>query len=90
MCGRSVSKDQAAIERYFNLSLHQFQLSGRFNIAPGTTVPVIRVPFGERLLSGKYWGLIPSWAKDMKIAYSTINDGDVEWNAPSNHDRRAV
>ena len=73
MCGRYVTRDQAAIERYFNLSLHQFQLSDRFNIAPGTTVPVICVPFGKRVLSGMYWGLIPSWAKDMKIAYRTIN-----------------
>ena len=73
MCGRYVTRDQAAIERYFNLSLHQFQLSDRFNIAPGTMVPVICVPFGKRVLSGMYWGLIPSWAKDMKIAYRTIN-----------------
>jgi putative SOS response-associated peptidase YedK len=63
MCGRYVIRDQAAIERYFNLSLHQFQPSDRFNIAPGITVPVIRLTDGERVLSGMYWGLIPSWAR---------------------------
>jgi putative SOS response-associated peptidase YedK len=73
MCGRYVTRNQAAIERYFNVSSHQFQLSDRYNVAPTTTVPVIRAIDGERVLSGMHWGLIPAWAKDKKIAYSTIN-----------------
>ncbi len=38
MCGRFVSKDQAAIERYFNVTAHQFQLKDRYNVAPTTKI----------------------------------------------------
>lgn len=73
MCGRFVSRDQAAIERYFNVTTHQFRLFDRFNVAPTTVVPVVRMIDGERILSGMHWGLIPAWSKDRKIAYHTIN-----------------
>ncbi|MGI8740676.1 MAG: SOS response-associated peptidase [Gammaproteobacteria bacterium] len=73
MCGRYVTRDQAAIERYFNISSHQFRLTDRYNVAPSTTVPVVRSIDGERIMSGMHWGLIPFWAKDKKIAYKTIN-----------------
>jgi putative SOS response-associated peptidase YedK len=73
MCGRYVTRDQAAIERYFNVTSHQFQLSDRYNVAPSTNVPVIRIIDGARTISGMHWGLIPCWAKDTKIGYKTIN-----------------
>jgi putative SOS response-associated peptidase YedK len=73
MCGRFVSKDQAAIERYFNVSSRQYNLLDRYNIAPGSDVPVIRLIYGERVLSPTRWGLIPSWAKDPENGYKMIN-----------------
>jgi putative SOS response-associated peptidase YedK len=45
----------------------------RYNIAPTQTVPVVRQLDGKRELVELHWGLIPSRAKDKKIAYSTIN-----------------
>lgn len=47
----------------------------RYNIAPSQTVPVVRIrPDTTRHeLVLLRWGLIPFWAKDPKIAYSTIN-----------------
>jgi putative SOS response-associated peptidase YedK len=69
MCGRFVTRDQAAIERYFNVSSHQYTLFDRYNVAPSTDVPVIRVVDGSRVMTG----LIPSWAKDIKIGYKMIN-----------------
>jgi putative SOS response-associated peptidase YedK len=30
-------------------------------------------PGGKRQFAMLHWGLIPPWAKDAKIAYSTIN-----------------
>ncbi len=33
----------------------------------------VRLADGKRQLALFKWGLIPSWAKDAKIAYSTIN-----------------
>jgi putative SOS response-associated peptidase YedK len=73
MCGRFVSRTGAAIERYFNVRPHQFKLFDRYNVAPGTDIPVIRMVHGERTLSMMHWGLIPSWAKDTKIGYKMIN-----------------
>jgi putative SOS response-associated peptidase YedK len=45
----------------------------RYNIPPTAMVPAVRSIDGKRQLTTLKWGLIPSWAKDMKIAYSTIN-----------------
>jgi putative SOS response-associated peptidase YedK len=73
MCGRFVSRDQAAIERYFNVSSRQYKLLDRYNVVPGTDIPVIRLIGGERVLSPMRWGLIPCWAKDGKIGHKMIN-----------------
>lgn len=51
--------------------LNPFQL--RYNVAPTTYVPGIRYIDFKRKLSPFKWGLIPAWAKDMKIATSAIN-----------------
>jgi putative SOS response-associated peptidase YedK len=45
----------------------------RYNIPPTANVPAIRLVEGTRQLALLKWGLVPSWAKDTKIAYSTIN-----------------
>ena len=58
-----------------------FSLSGstdfmaRFNLAPSQEAPVIvRGELGrDRALTSMRWGLVPSWAKDSKIAHRTIN-----------------
>jgi putative SOS response-associated peptidase YedK len=55
--------------------LAQSALGPRFNIAPTQDVAAVRVvePGGPRQLALLHWGLIPSWAKDTKIASGTIN-----------------
>ena len=73
MCGNFVSRTGAAMERYFNVRPHQFQLFDRYNVAPSTNIPVIRLIDGERVLSLMHWGLIPYWAKDPRIGYKMIN-----------------
>jgi putative SOS response-associated peptidase YedK len=47
----------------------------RFNIAPTQEIAAIRQPAAgsPRELALFHWGLIPSWAKDMKMAASMIN-----------------
>jgi putative SOS response-associated peptidase YedK len=52
MCGRYLSKDQPAIGRYFNVTTRQYKLTDRYDVAPNTTVPVVRIIDGERVLSG--------------------------------------
>ena len=51
------------------------ELEPSYNIAPTSRQPVIRLDHetGQRELAIMKWGLIPFWAKDSKIAYSTIN-----------------
>ena len=47
----------------------------RYNIAPSQSIAAIRIDpdTATRKLVMLRWGLIPSWAKDPKIAYKTIN-----------------
>jgi putative SOS response-associated peptidase YedK len=47
----------------------------RYNIAPTDLQPVVRISrdTGERELAAMRWGLVPWWARDAKIRFSTIN-----------------
>jgi putative SOS response-associated peptidase YedK len=45
----------------------------RWNAAPASKLPVVVSDNGQRTLTLMRWGLIPSWAKDLKIGYSTFN-----------------
>jgi putative SOS response-associated peptidase YedK len=46
----------------------------RYNVAPTQVTPIVRrSATGGRELALARWGLIPAWAKDPKIGYSTIN-----------------
>jgi putative SOS response-associated peptidase YedK len=45
----------------------------RFNIAPTEEVLAIVSPHGEPQTQLLRWGLVPSWAKDLKSAHRTIN-----------------
>jgi putative SOS response-associated peptidase YedK len=59
MSGRFISNTGAAMEHYFNVRPHQFKLSNRYNVAPSTDIPVVRLIDGERMLSLIRWDLIP-------------------------------
>lgn len=74
MCGRYVSKTDAAIERYFSyIPKNPWKEYLNFNVAPSQEAPVITLNDEERSLSMMRWGLIPSWAKDVKIGNKMIN-----------------
>jgi putative SOS response-associated peptidase YedK len=75
MCGRFVNTIGAAMERYFDVHAHQLRLSDHYTVAPTTEIAVIRVVDRKRTLSRMHWGLIPFWAKDIKIDHETINAG---------------
>jgi putative SOS response-associated peptidase YedK len=53
----------------------QPELPFRYNIAPTQEVAAVRMEpdSGQRELGLLHWGLIPSWAKDKKIASKLIN-----------------
>jgi putative SOS response-associated peptidase YedK len=66
------------VVRLYNLPQHgasRFDnMPARYNIAPTQDVGVVQLNrYGQREFAMLRWGLIPYWAKDMKIAFSTIN-----------------
>lgn len=76
MCGRFTLRTPAAlIARYFNTSAPQeWQLALRFNIAPTQQIATVRLTEQKsRELAPLRWGLVPSWAKDIKIGNTLIN-----------------
>lgn len=76
MCGRYVSPEQAAIERFWHIGRHDGNPFGRhFNVAPSAIVPILRVDrsTGELELVQARWGLIPTWWKDAKPPRMTHN-----------------
>jgi len=48
-------------------------LEPRYNIAPSSTVPVIRYQQNQRVMEALKWGLVPSWAKDPSIGFKLAN-----------------
>ena len=75
MCGRfTLRAPLSVLATQFQFDLENAtQLSPRYNIAPTQDVAAVRLVDGKRQLAMLRWGLIPSWAKDTKIASSTIN-----------------
>lgn len=73
MCGRYVTRMEAAIERDWALSRPAPQFAS-YNVTPTTNVPIVRLdPAGLREAVLMRWGLIPFWAKGEPLKYSTIN-----------------
>ena len=76
MCGRfQATTSPAELARWFKTTGPLPNLQPRYNGAPGQHLPIVlRGPeTGRRRLVALRWGLIPYWAKDAEIAYSTIN-----------------
>jgi putative SOS response-associated peptidase YedK len=73
MCGRfALYTDPIALAKKFQTE-NLLDLQPSYNVAPSQTIPIIRNEQGHRLFALAKWGLIPSWAKDIKIGYNTIN-----------------
>jgi putative SOS response-associated peptidase YedK len=73
MCGRfKLNAPFSELVRLYRLT-NNVNLGARYNIAPTQQIATVRVHEGQRTLDMLRWGLIPAWAKDKKIGYSTIN-----------------
>lgn len=75
MCGRFALKvPPRTIQEHFHLP-ETPDLLPRYNIAPSQPVAVVRHLPGKSYhqLDMLRWGLIPHWAKDVKISYKMIN-----------------
>lgn len=74
MCGRfTLAADFEEILNGFKLDKILYEHKPRYNIAPTQTIAGVKSEGSERLLDGFYWGLLPSWTKSKKMAYSTFN-----------------
>jgi putative SOS response-associated peptidase YedK len=99
MCGRFVSREQAAIEREYNIKVRN-PFERIYNAAPTLSLPVIRQGPGktrdEREALAMRWGLIPSWWSQPSLPTSTINARSEEaatkpmWRGALRHTRCLV
>jgi putative SOS response-associated peptidase YedK len=77
MCGRFArTSTQKVLADWFGVGLEEMpSFAPSYNVAPQSFQPVVRLNFdsGKRAISLLRWGLVPFWAKDAKIGYSTTN-----------------
>ena len=74
MCGRFT-------QRFSWREVHAFlaptgaprNLRPRYNVAPSQEIAAVRADEHGRVLSMLRWGLIPGWARDVRIGYKLIN-----------------
>lgn len=99
MCGRYVSPDQAAIERFWHIGRHNPPRWWEKNedVAPTTSIPIItKADDGTLELQAARWGLIPHWWKQEKPPTKTFNARSEEaaakpmWKGPLKSSRCLV
>ncbi len=99
MCGRFVSREQAALEREYNIKVRN-PFERVYNAAPTMSLPVLVQGKGksreEREVLPMRWGLIPSWWSQPTLPGSTINARSEEaaakpmWRSALQHSRCLV
>jgi putative SOS response-associated peptidase YedK len=75
MCGRAKLPDDVS-EIKLDLAINWDDIADykpRWNAAPTSNLPVVVSRNGRRMLTLMRWGLVPSWADDIKIGFSTFN-----------------
>lgn len=73
MCGRYALNVQAKILEEQFRAICRVELGPRYNVAPSQPVAIVRDTPTEREITLVRWGLVPSWAKDIKVGYRMIN-----------------
>jgi putative SOS response-associated peptidase YedK len=72
VCGRFALTITARFFERFELPVGAIACTSRLNISPGQPAPVIFDFEGRRVVEMQ-WGLVPSWAKDIKIGSKMFN-----------------
>jgi putative SOS response-associated peptidase YedK len=75
MCGRAKLPDDVS-EIKLDLKIDFDEIDNyrpRWNAAPASQLPVVVSRDGKRTLTLMRWRLVPAWAKDIRIGYSTFN-----------------
>jgi hypothetical protein len=78
MCGRArLSSDVSEIKLVFTIPPERPSpnIPANWNAAPTEALPVVRydAKAGQRGLDVMRWGLVPFWAKDIKVGFANIN-----------------
>jgi putative SOS response-associated peptidase YedK len=78
MCGRvRLSSDVSEIKLVFSIPPYRPapNIAPSWNVALTDPLPIVRddAEAGERSLDVLRWGLVPFWAKDIKVGFSNIN-----------------
>jgi putative SOS response-associated peptidase YedK len=75
VCGRYVTPDEAALERFWTLDRRNWNpFRGSFNVAPTSVVPIVRrAEDGAYELAAARWGLVPHWWSKAKLPSATFN-----------------
>ena len=78
MCGRArLSSDVSEIKLAFSIPPERPtpNIPANWNAAPTEDLPIVRYDprAGQRSLDVMRWGLVPFWAKDLKVGFSNIN-----------------
>src|SRR5262245_57802570 len=78
MCGRArLSSDVSEIKLVFSIPPERPtpNIPANWNAAPTEDLPIVRYDAraGERSLDVMRWGLVPFWAKDIKVGFANIN-----------------
>jgi len=70
-----MSKSPEEVARWFAARNATPNFRPSYNVAPSQDVVAVRFnpETGQRTLDALRWGLVPYWAKDIKIGYSLIN-----------------
>ena len=81
MCGRArLSSDVSEIKLVFSIPPERPtpNFPPSWNVAPTDSLPVVRydAKAAQRSLDMLRWGLIPYWAKDIKVGFANINAKD--------------
>lgn len=79
MCGRYAlfgpfsRRDPAWVAQWLEQLVSASGGEARYNVAPSQPVQAFVAAGADAAVVSLRWGLIPSWARDARIAYSTIN-----------------
>jgi putative SOS response-associated peptidase YedK len=77
MCGRFARRStQEVLADWFGVPIEEMPwFEPTYNAAPQSNQPVVRLnrDSGGREFALMKWGLVPFWAKDAKVGYTTIN-----------------
>ncbi len=73
MCGRfTITASVKELIEHYGLEPQKVDWTPNYNAAPTQNLPILTNDEPKKLTIAR-WGLIPSWAKDVKIGYKLIN-----------------